>query len=62
MKDTSNYNYNTLKQLFSSCNVTVYIVLMKPTLIDFFKTTYFPYKNMAVMKKEGNEIRPFESQ
>ena len=56
MKDTSNYNYNTLKQLISSCNVTVYIVLMKLTLIDCFKATYFSYKKLAVMRKEGNEI------
>ena len=56
MKDTSNYNYNTLKQLISSCNIIVFIVLMKLILIDYLKATYFPYKNMAVMKKEGNEI------
>ena len=34
-KDTSNFNYNTLKQLISSCNVIVYILFRKPTLTDY---------------------------
>ena len=52
MKDSNNNNYNTLKQLISSCNVILYIVLMKLTLIDYFKVTTFPIKYMADVKKE----------
>ena len=55
-RDTSNYEYNILKQLISSCNV-----IMKLTLIDYYKAIYFPYKIMDVMTKKGNEIRSSES-